>query len=568
MSPRPLQQSLGNRLRVITLALMTLMLIIQFAMQRYFIDALRNQYMINMDVTIDQVVSEIKDVMQKQENACTYIIGEQEVSDYAATQDAKERYRLAFSHVRPIVRVATQNLTVDHVIIYDVSNAWYQYTGVMEHAYARQIRDRYQSLPEVTSTAEIFGGKLYFCSFAPLHAVRSRAVHQVGLVAVLTDGDRLRSMLLPPKMLGSSTVLLHDGSTVLFSTSSDKEGASLADIMESERQFYHKSETILPGLTVTVAIPRREVFPQQTGFVVAFLLVALCFAVAFMVTPTLSTRWFSRPIGQVIDQMEGLTQAGGRLEDTGVSHIDGLVHGVNALMERLENTNRQYITAQQTLYEAELERQQTALHLLKKQINAHFLYNSLMGISVLAGKDEARRAGELAEGVALLMRYAHSAQAEANVFEEMQIIQRYVDIMNARYGDRFACTYDVDDRLCEFKILKLLLQPLVENALVHGLEGKIEDATLSITGEWLGDRLRFTICDNGMGIPAEKLGEINRQLADIDTDYQYEGIQGISLVNIEKRVRTAYGPDFGLTVESEIGAFTRVVLVIPARVDE
>ena len=558
-----------QRLWAISLFLMLVLVGLQLFMQRFFVEEMRGQYMVNMDITIDRLVGDIRETLENQERACTYIVDEPDISEYASTADAQERYLKAFSNVRPIVRIATQYSLIDHVVIYDISNSWFQYIGALEHSNCRQLRDGYVSRgADTVSSAVVLGGKLYFCSVAPIHRVQNREVARVGFVAVLTGIDTLRSKVAQLDALTGSTLLLHDSRSVLLSDKPHLEGVDIASAPLGDAQYYVKSQQILSNLTISISIPHSQMFPQQATLALAFILVALCFVMALMITLSLSTRWFSRPIEQVVNQVDALSQPGGRIMQTGVTHIDGLVQGVNALMERLEEANRQYNETQQTLFEAERFHHITELHLLKKQINAHFLYNCLTGIQMLVKQGDSKRAGNMAQEVALLMRYTHDAREEVNVFDEMRIIQRYVDIMNIRFDNRFEYTFEIDDRLCDYKMLKLLLQPLAENALVHGLEKKPGMGQLHITGFQEGNSLCFLVKDTGVGMDAQTLCAIERQLADRDDNYRFMALKGISLINIQRRIRAAYGEGYGITIESKKDEFTCVMLMIPAVADD
>lgn len=568
MSVSVRKMNLRQRLQLIVLGLMAVLLVLQLLIQAFFMNAMRTLYMANVNGAINQVVYDLRALMDAQQTAVVHLTGDEDVRTYASTLDSRERYQMAFGVVRPIARSAVQNLPVDHLIIYDSSNAWYQFLGGLEYADLKTLQAMFFGLRDAVNITLVMHGELFLCSAAPLLRVdRGGQVQQDGLVVAMMNAGTVRSALPMNDSLASSTILLHDGETILLSNDTALEGRLLPEGPVSSSRYHVSSDNVMPSLDVTISIPRDQIFPERMPYLMAFSVVALFSLLALLVTLLLATRWFSRPITRIMTEMRDITNEGRRLTHTGVGHMDTLVDGINDLLVRMEDSNRAFIRAQQTLYEAELEKQQTQLILLKKQINAHFLYNCLTGVKALTDEGEAEKAGAMAEGVGLLMRYTHSAKEEVNVFDEMSIIQRYVGIMNMRFGDKFYYTFDVDDELVGFTMRKLLLQPLVENALAHGLEKQTGVCRLHITGKHENGALIFTVEDNGIGIPPEKLTEIRNSLGAIEAAYPYQQLKGISLINIQKRVRTAYGKGYGLTVDSAPGEYTRVTLRVRATPD-
>jgi two-component system sensor histidine kinase YesM len=193
------------------------------------------------------------------------------------------------------------------------------------------------------------------------------------------------------------------------------------------------------------------------------------------------------------------------------------------------------------------------MYLLRNQINRHFLYNSLISIKTLADYGELEKVKEIAGGIAQLIRYSTSQQQEVSIFDEMEIVLRYVKIQQIRFGDNFTVETDVDDRLCQYGMLKLLVQPLVENAFIHGLEPEREGGLLHIRGYILDGCALIEVEDNGTGIPPERLERLQKNLREAVTCEIMHGVEGIALINIQKRIQMTYGTQYGLTLCRENG---------------
>jgi two-component system sensor histidine kinase YesM len=187
--------------------------------------------------------------------------------------------------------------------------------------------------------------------------------------------------------------------------------------------------------------------------------------------------------------------------------------------------------------------------LLKTQINAHFIINTIDCIERLSEKGENQRAAVAARNLAWMIRDVHEADDEINIFQQLEELGRYIEIMNIRHDDKFAVDIDVDDRLVEFRMLAQVLQPIVENALTHGLGNKQSDCRLSICGLAEKNHISLVISDNGKGMELSAMDTLQKILdAADDWDYSVYHLKGVGLVNIQKRIRAHYGANYGLTI--------------------
>lgn len=218
--------------------------------------------------------------------------------------------------------------------------------------------------------------------------------------------------------------------------------------------------------------------------------------------------------------------------------------------------------------EAEIVRRNMRLGLLASQIDAHFVVNTLKNIKRLSETGHSTDAGEMADGLAAILQHRHKGDALVNVFDEFEMLNQYISIMNMKFDEKFIVEYDVDDRLEACRIPGFILQPIVENALTHGLQNKESDAQLCIRGYIRDAAVIFEISDNGNGMPREKLTEIKRELRDlVISDFPEPGLRGVALTNIQRRIRIQCGDNFGIIVNSTPGSGTTVVVYLPLEED-
>jgi len=213
----------------------------------------------------------------------------------------------------------------------------------------------------------------------------------------------------------------------------------------------------------------------------------------------------------------------------------------------------------------ELRRKEAELNALQSSINPHFLYNSLDCIRASALVHQDMRVAHQIQILANMFRYTTGSNSmRSNVVtveEEMKHVQDYLSMINFRFEDRYHVQIQMDNVILPMRIPKLILQPVVENSFHHGIRNLATEGRVDICGYLDGDAMILSVEDNGVGIPQEQLENLQQllqanPLSATDTPYR-------ALVNINDRIRIAYGRDYGVSVESEPGKGTRTVLRLP-----
>lgn len=199
---------------------------------------------------------------------------------------------------------------------------------------------------------------------------------------------------------------------------------------------------------------------------------------------------------------------------------------------------------------------------LESQFNPHFLFNTLDNIRFMA-KIDANAADKMIVSLSGLLRYSiRDMREEVTVREDLNNIQNYLNILQIRFNKRFAYKMDVADDIMDFLIPKLLLQPLLENAVKYGFNGQ-EKLTVKIKGYQVQEKLVFVCEDDGAGIDEERLAEIQGNLGQ-----DANGSQHYGLYNIHRRIRLMYKGDYGLDINSKKNEGTTVRILLPKHTDE
>jgi two-component system sensor histidine kinase YesM len=208
------------------------------------------------------------------------------------------------------------------------------------------------------------------------------------------------------------------------------------------------------------------------------------------------------------------------------------------------------------LYVSKIYNQEATLKFLSSQMNPHFLYNTLDSIHWKAVQNQDYEVSDQLEALSDLLRHMLSRGNDmVSLGQEISQLENYLFIMKFRYGDRLSCGITVDDGLREVLIPKLILQPLVENAIVHGLDRRVEDGRIEVEIKKAGGLLRISVGDNGAGADEEA---VNRMLQDKEVSHNV-----FALNNINRRIKLRYGEAYGVRFESAPGKGALVSITIP-----
>ncbi len=277
----------------------------------------------------------------------------------------------------------------------------------------------------------------------------------------------------------------------------------------------------------------------------------LCLALGLLSAWILS-RYLSKPVHQ-LDEAMGQVERG-RLD---VRLETGRADELGRLAGRFNHMAEEYRLNLDRSVQRERELNEARLRMMQAQLNPHFLYNTLDAVKWLGMAHQAPEVAALATDLAAILRSSISGDETVTLEEELELVERYVNIQTIRFGDRFTCELDVSDRFQGCLIPKLSLQPLVENAILHGVGGR-EDGYIKVwAAEENGDLLLY-VSDNGQGIAPEVLERLNSADKRLPSGH-------LGLFNVDSILRLRYGEGYGLSAESSAGEGSRVWLRLPVR---
>jgi two-component system sensor histidine kinase YesM len=286
-------------------------------------------------------------------------------------------------------------------------------------------------------------------------------------------------------------------------------------------------------------------------YVIYITFIVLALALAYLVSNSIS-----KPIRQLSNMMRNIEKDRFDIHFNYNSRdeIGILSRNFNRMIERI---NVLIIE----VYQEELLKQQSQLKNLMFQINPHFLFNTLETMNWLARMKGVPEVGELSKALGDLMREGIKGKEFITFDKELDNVNKYVYIQQYRYGDKFAVSIDVDSAALPLLVPRFILQPLVENAIIHGMEMKLDQGQIIIHGFFEGNKLIINVRDNGNGIDPVRLAQIRTSLKKSEDDTSI----GIGLLNVHQRIQLYYGSEFGLSIESILGQGTELTLTIKCK---
>lgn len=292
-----------------------------------------------------------------------------------------------------------------------------------------------------------------------------------------------------------------------------------------------------------------------------FIFMILFIMLAFMILLTfLFTTAYSGRTNQLIKKIKNIEKGDLSVKDVihgkdEIGTIDAAFnHMILSLNEQIDKNYIQWIAVQ----EAELKA-------LQLQINPHFLYNTLESISGMASIRGCPDISKVSEKLGMMFRYSinKSGTELVTLNEEIQHVMNYFYIQNLRFGDTISPIIDIPDDLKKCKIPRFILQPLVENSIIHGFEGNKRLGCIEISASSSQVNLIIDIYDDGIGMSEKQVDDLNSYISQIKTVLHEDGHRSIGVKNVNTRIKLMFGEQYGLQIRSKQSAGTQIRIILP-----
>ena len=335
----------------------------------------------------------------------------------------------------------------------------------------------------------------------------------------------------------------------------DKE--TLMDGSGDNARIYTISRSEKTGWTVVGCTNVAELLKDSKKARSIYVLVAAILVVVALVLSNFIARNITRPLQQLRDSMARVQEGdfgAAEVEVTSRNEVGSLTRSFNVMTSRIQELMKQNIYEQQ-------QKRKSELKALQSQINPHFLYNTLDSIIWMAEGKKNEEVVVMTASLARLLRQSISNEEEqVPIGQEVEYARSYLTIQKMRYKDKLEFQIQVDAQIMRVPIIKLALQPLIENAIYHGLKYKEGKGLLIVRGYREGENAVLQIKDNGAGMDEQTLSHIFEKHK---VNYRSNGV---GVYNVQKRLQLYYGMDYGITYSSKQGEGTTASIVIPMNV--
>ncbi|GIP06417.1 sensor histidine kinase YesM [Paenibacillus lautus] len=471
-----------------------------------------------------------------------------------------------------------------NVYLFDLfGNPYYVVKSGGNRSNLQQYYDNWRKLateaggrPVLVSTQEIAvsaGSKQYM--FTVVRDIIDKSYHSIGTIVVDANIGVIENIVTDlEETTHGTTFILDDNGTVIYDSEkkylsrSMTDNAALAQATGNEGSFRHKvdgEEQLVvyrkseqTGWLILITVPERQLMQDALKTRKITIAAAVGVTSFALIISLILIYALTRPLRSIVHLMKQVQT--GKLDVVfPVRRRDeASLIGVsfNRMMARIKQLIDDIYAIEKRKKEAELER-------LQHQINPHFIYNTLETIRMTAVLHNDQEVGDMVQLLGQQLRYSiHAGSEVVEVKREWEHVKAYIELLNYRYGERFVLTLPDDPGADSIRVMKLLFQPIIENAVNHGFDENKTVLHLTITYAMDGMNHVFTVTDDGLGMSAEALARL-RSMLDQAQPQGTDG-RGVGLRNVHERLQLRYGRPYGLTVDSEEGRGTAVRITFPA----
>lgn len=350
--------------------------------------------------------------------------------------------------------------------------------------------------------------------------------------------------------------------TLENAVSISKNQYDIFDTQINANEYFHYAVSSYPDWHIVGVASLRTITSNARLLTVIVILFGLMGIVLVTVLSLLISRRVTGPIQQLGRAMKTFESGAmpEKLDTAEVGEVGELIRGFNTMLDNIQSNIDTICQEQEEKKNAKVAALQYQLQSLQQQINPHFLYNTLNVISYLAMESRTDEIRSFVQALNQLLRATLSNSNETVTFrKEMTLLTAYAHLMEYRYKDMFSLEFDVEDNTLSCMVPKLILQPLVENALLHGIFPSGRHCTISVRACCVEGNLCVSVADDGVGIPKEKMFSLFDK---------HRGFSSIGLNNVNDRIKLCYSGNHGLMVSSQPGQGTIVAFYVPIQQED
>jgi two-component system sensor histidine kinase YesM len=544
---------------------------------------------------VNQAAEQLYSNARNTEQGAATIAYNRHVQEYLTTEDPQRKYIILFPFVQDVLEyVQSSNENIHDIIlagtdgqtIISLKNE-YQYQYDMQKTLIRDYGiDKVESkTPVHTALLENIDGIFYYAYILSIFSAKPGAnlFKKIGSCVVVSNTEHLKKIVMDfSASENSGFMILDHANTIIAGNKTGEQGKAFESLYpftlgktgQESAISDNQKKTIVQyrliqnsGWKVASLIPERELSRDMRPIRNFGLLLGILMILALVLAASALIGSITRPVSRLVGFIEQVGKGGGRrLEMPAPNEVGIIAEYINRMLDKIEDDTDRLLKTQKRIYELELSKKQAELSALQNQINPHFLYNTLNCISSIALVNDVTDIVTISEAMVRIFRYSIKQSDPVRIRDELELVRDYMEIMNIRYQGRFSFTIEAPDHLAEQGSLRMILQPLVENAVYHGLERKNGPGSLDISVSEAGEgEILIRIRDNGKGMGPEELARLRSALESRDGGaLSPEGRRSVGLFNINNRIKLMFGDGYGLSIDSRENGGTWVSILLPA----
>ncbi len=398
--------------------------------------------------------------------------------------------------------------------------------------------------------------------------INTQSQETIGIILLTFSKNELLNLLSSDIPFNNETVYLYDSdNNIILSTDNEKSETDFSHYLsetntspilvysnDNKKNIVCYNKVLSSNWTIINTIPKDDAYQIDILYIVFFSSNLIFCLILFTVIYLFFLNRVFYPIESLIKNMSSKIEtnlnydfAYNKNDEIGI-----LIKSYNDMKTRINNLIN-------INYKNKIEQKDLELKQLQNQINPHFIYNTLESIHMMAEINDDIETSTMAEYFGTIIRYSMNRRVNTvKLKEELAIIDHYIYLQKIRFDSLFRIENLVSDEVLECEIIKMIIQPLIENAIYHGLSECNENGKIIIQGLKVENNLIITVSDNGIGMDDKKISSLNDYINDKNEDFN-----GIALRNVNKRLKLNYGDNYGLEVMSILGKGTSMILTLP-----
>jgi two-component system sensor histidine kinase YesM len=504
------------------------------------------------------------------------------VGNKHSTREWLEIYK---SDVAALERLINTNPVLGGVRYYAVTDNVQEMMPVL-YNHDRLLRQEWAVMAESGGWIFNYTDKLFENSdTTPMLALITPIVNrQYGQIGTIEAAMAMKTMF--PSMYenvpGETSCFVTDTGNIIFGSNEDTSVSQIAtsisqQMMDTVREgetpgittFYDKGiKSVISGMYISelggtlvsvndISGSLSQVYQLRNNYIIGMILILLMMAFIINLLVNHVLKKFYEVLATIRAVRKGnldiRTAEDGRNDEMGE-----LAHQVNRMLDNIQNLMNENIQREVLVKDSQLRA-------LQNQINAHFIYNVLESIKMMAEMQEEYDISDAITSLGKLLRYSMRWTSKTVlVSEELEYIKDYMALINLRFDYEIYLSLNVPEEIMKQSIPKMSLQPIIENAIIHGVEELADDTTIYVKGIPGGDRCIIEITDNGRGMNDEEL-EVLRKKISGEIETKGGSSNGIGLKNVQDRIHMEFGEQYGIEVAAMEGCYTKVCVSIPMK---